>query len=93
MDGPLRGFAGGGLGPHPAQVVPGGELLDRLGDLRRQPVELAGDPGVEAGQVHVPVRQQVVVLQERPEVGNGVAGAAAIETVMGQRDRSGAETA
>ncbi|GEL47382.1 hypothetical protein CHO01_24980 [Cellulomonas hominis] len=51
-----------------SQVVPRRELLDGLGDRRRQRGELARDPGLEPSEVLLTVREDPSVLKQRAKV-------------------------
>lgn len=49
----LCGLAGGSFGPDSSEVMPGSEVMDRLGDPFGDFCQLVGDPGFEPGQERV----------------------------------------
>ncbi len=52
----------------PLEVVPDGELTDRLGDRIGERHHLLLDPCLESGQVWIPIRKSVGVDHDRSEV-------------------------
>src|SRR5690606_7356466 len=93
VDRSLRGAAGGGLGADAVEMVPGGELLDRLRDVARQRGELALDPGLEAREVEVALGEQAVVDEQGTEVLDVVAAVLGVESVVGHGRLTGGEGA